>query len=227
MRALRLILLIAILLLAGCSAAPPAAEQATALPATASVPATPVPTEPAAPSATPAPTETASPEPVASPTPVPAEEPTAEPDGAVDIIADYAGASFRPIAVVKNPSAPYTVIVAAERAPLSCGSQEAPQRCWADDLCGSMYTSRACYFFVEPTFDAAADPQTRFVAQWPEVPGVNALQPDTIRFVDAETLEFTAPGGDGGYSVEEVWQLDLASGELTLVSRVEQSVDSP
>lgn len=227
MRALRFLLPVAFLLLAGCSAAPPAAEQATASPAATTIPSTPLPTETAAPTATAAPTEIATPPPATSPTALSAEGHTAEPDGAADIVAGYASAGFRPIAVVKNPYAPYTVIIVAERAPLTCGSQDAPQRCWADELCGSMYTSRVCYFFLEPGFDAAAKPQTRFVARWPEVAGVNALMPDTLRFVDAETLEFTAPGGDSGYSVEETWRLNLTSGELTLVSRVEQSVDTP
>jgi hypothetical protein len=178
---------------------------------------------------------------VASPTapPLPAPEatpsttpPTQErtqepPDDAPDVVAAYASSPYRVVAVAKNPFAPYTVIVAAERASLACGSPEQPQRCWADESCGSLYTSHACYFFVEPSFDAAAEPETRFVGRWPDFPQVNGLAVDSLRFVDAETLEFDAPGGDGCYAVEEVWRLNLTSGDLTRVSQVEQTCPEP
>lgn len=75
--------------------------------------------------------------------------------------------------------------------------------------------------FVEPSYDAAADPATRYVGRWPEEPTVSALVNDSFRFIDLRTVEFKAAGGDGAYSVEEVWWLDLVTGALAMQSRVE------
>ena len=85
------------------------------------------------------------------------------------------------------------------------------------------YTAPVCFFFVEPSFDAAADPATRYVARWPDAPALSGLVTDSLRFVDARTVEFRAAGGDGGYTVQEVWWLDIVTGALALQSRVENT----
>ena len=134
---------------------------------------------------------------------------------------------IRVVAVAKSPLAPYTLIVATERSAPECGSAAEPQRCTADETCGSLYTAHTCFFFLEPSFDAAADPVTRYVARWPEAPTLAGLVTDSFRFVDERTVEFRAAGGDGGYSVEEVWWLDLVTGAFALQSRVENTVETP
>jgi hypothetical protein len=141
---------------------------------------------------------------------------------ALALIQSFVDAPYRVVAVAKNAFAPYTLIVATERAPADCGSAEQPQRCTSDETCGSLYTSPTCFFFVEPAFDATADPITRYVARWPDEPTVAALATDSFRFIDERTVEFRAAGGDGAYSVAEVWWLDLVTGALAMQSRVEQ-----
>lgn len=193
---------------------------------------------PPQPVASPAPLATATeligllPSPTAEPRATPTQEPapTVAPPSeanAQDLVRAFLEAPYRVVAVARNPLAPYTLIVASERSPLECGSAEEPQRCTADETCGSLYTAPTCFFFVEPSFDVAADPHTRFVARWPETPTLSALATDSFRFVDERTVEFRAAGGDGGYSVEEVWWLDLVTGALALQSRVENSVELP
>lgn len=85
----------------------------------------------------------------------------------------------------------------------------------------------AGFFFVEPGFDIAADPDTRYVARWPDAPTLAGLMLDSLRFVDVRTVEFRAVGGDGGYGVEEVWRLDVVTGATTLQSRVEHTTKLP
>ena len=70
---------------------------------------------------------------------------------------------------------------------------------------------------------AAADPATRYVARWPDAPTLSGLVTDSLRFVNARTVEFRAAGGDGAASVQEVWWLDIVTGALALQSRVENT----
>ena len=172
----------------------------------------------------PLPTDTSAPPPTAAPTDTPA--PTTTPvtpveGGALALIRAFVDAPYRVVAVARNPFAPYTLITATERAAADCGSLEAPQRCTSDETCGSLYTSSPCFFFVEPSFDATADPATRYVARWPDEATLSALVIDSFRFIDARTVEFRAEGGDGAYSVQEVWWLDLVTGAVALQNRVE------
>jgi hypothetical protein len=146
---------------------------------------------------------------------------------ALGLIRAFIEAPYRVVAVAKNPFAPYSLIVATERSEAACGSLEAPQRCTADETCGSLYTSSTCFFFVEPAFDATADPATRYVARWPDEPTIAALATDSLRFVDARTVEFRSAGADGDSSVQEVWWLDLVTGALAMQSRVEQGGGIP
>jgi len=173
---------------------------------------------------------------IPSPVPELAAEPTAPPTStvpppveasALDLVQAFVEAPFRVVAVAPSSLAPYTLIVASERSAPDCGSAQQPQRCTADETCGSIYTARTCYFFLEPAFDAAADPATRYVGRWPETPALAALITGSFRFVDERTVEFRAAGGDGGYSVEEVWWLDLVTGAVALQSRVENSSETP
>lgn len=172
----------------------------------------------------PLPTDTSAPPPTAAPTDTPAPTPTPVTPvegGALALIRAFVDAPYRVVAVARNPFAPYTLITATERAAADCGSLEAPQRCTSDETCGSLYTSSPCFFFVEPSFDATADPATRYVARWPDEATLSALVIDSFRFIDARTVEFRAEGGDGAYSVQEVWWLDLVTGAVALQNRVE------
>lgn len=155
-------------------------------------------------------------------TPAPTATPVTPVEGsALELIRAFVDAPYRVVAVARNPFAPYTLITATERAAVECGSPEAPQRCTSDETCGSLYTSPTCFFFVEPSFDTAADPATRYVARWPDEPSLAGLAVDSFRFIDARTVEFRAEGGDGAYSVQEVWWLDLVTGAVALQNRVE------
>lgn len=146
---------------------------------------------------------------------------------ALNLIQSFVDAPYRVVAVAKSPLAPYSLIVATERSTADCGSPEDPQRCVNDETCGSLYTSSTCYFFVEPAFHAEADPATRYVSRWPDEPTLAAFQVDSLRFIDARTVEFLTAGGDGLYSVEETWWLDLVTGALAMQSRVERDGGAP
>lgn len=169
------------------------------------------------------PTATASPDP--TPTEIPNTPtpplPLAE-SNAQNLIQAFIEAPYRVVTVAKSPLAPYSLIVVTERSMAECGSPEEPQRCTNDETCGSLYTSPTCYFFVEPAFHVEADPTTRYVARWPDEPTESGLVLNSFRFVDPRTVEFQAAGGDGAYSVQEVWWLDLVTGAFALQSRVEQ-----
>lgn len=154
-----------------------------------------------------------------TPTPTPI---TPVQGSALNLIQAFVDAPYRVVAVAKSPLAPYSLIVATERSTADCGSPEAPQRCTNDETCGSLYTSPTCFFFVEPAFHVDADAATRYVSRWPEEPTLAALRTDSIRFIDERTVEFLTAGGDGLYSVEETWWLDLVTGALAMQSRVEQ-----
>lgn len=201
--------------LGGCSllssspATPAPSRQATSIPAT-----------PAPPTSLPL---TAAP-PDDTPTPAPSPSPISPvQSSALALIQAFTDAPYRVVAVARNPHAPYTLIIATERSGPGCGSPEAPQRCTNDETCGSLYTSPTCFFFVEPSFDASADPLTRFVSRWPDEPTLSALATDSIRFINDRTVEFQAAGGDGAYSVQEVWWLDLVTGAAAMQSRVENT----
>ncbi len=200
---------------AACSSrgATPPAPTATRLP--------PTPTEPAG--LLPSPTAEAL---LPTPEPTPTIPPPVEVN-AQQLVQAFIDAPYRVVAVAQNPFAPYSLIVANARARADCGSPTQPQRCTADDTCGSIYTAPTCFFFVEPGFDITADPATRLVARWPDAPTLAGLMLDSLRFVDAQTVEFRAVGGDGGYGVEEVWWLDMVTGVTTLQSRVEHTTELP
>ncbi len=200
---------------AACSSrgATPPAPTATPLP--------PTPTEPAG--LLPSPTAEAL---LPTPEPTPTIPPPVEVN-AQQLVQAFIDAPYRVVAVAQNPFAPYSLIVANARARADCGSPTQPQRCTADDTCGSIYTAPTCFFFVEPGFDITADPATRLVARWPDAPTLAGLMLDSLRFVDAQTVEFRAVGSDGGYGVEEVWWLDMVTGVTTLQSRVEHTTELP
>jgi hypothetical protein len=136
-----------------------------------------------------------------------------------DIINDFIKSSYRVIVVLQNPFAPYSLEIAAERSDASCGTKEEPQRCNNDSGCGSIYTSRKCYFFVEPQYVANADPSTRFVGEWSG--GIDGLSVDSIKFKDADSVQFSSAGGDGPIGIQAVWSFDLKTGKTTQISRKE------
>ncbi|WP_374687830.1 hypothetical protein [Promineifilum sp.] len=141
--------------------------------------------------------------------------------GALNLVRAFIDAPYRVVAVARNPYAPYTLIVANERAAPSCGSETEPARCAPDDTCGSRHTAPTCFFFVEPTTDPATgdagEAATRYVTRWPDTPGENALATDSLRFVDERTVEFRARNDDASF--EEVWWLDLVTGAVAMQSR--------
>lgn len=141
---------------------------------------------------------------------------------AAGLIREYVDASYRVIAVARNPFAPYTLIVATERSRGVCGRPEEPVRCRIDDTCGATNTSPTCYFFIEPSYPGAADPSTRFVARWPDEPAANALDTDSLRFIDGRTVEFVARAVEVGQQTEEIWWLDLVTGAVAEQGQIDQ-----
>ena len=179
----------------------------------------PLPTLTPWPTYTPAPTYTPFPTPITPSLPVPTSDPQFEDRTA--LIQEFIAAKFRVVSVTVNPYAPYTLIVAARRADIACGDPAKPVRCIADETCGSLYTSPTCYFFLEPAFDISAEPATRFIAAWPPHPGegsIAALQVESIRFLDARTVEFKAAGADGPNVLNVTYRLDLETGEISAVA---------
>jgi len=136
-----------------------------------------------------------------------------------DIVSNFIQSSYRVVAVLQNPFAPYSLIIATERSEAQCGSKDDPSRCTDDSSCGSIYTSPNCYFFVEPHFVAHTDASTRFVEKWHS--GIDGLSIDSIKFKDANNVQFDSAGGDAGVGVQAIWNLDLKAGQITQISRQE------
>ena len=134
-----------------------------------------------------------------------------------DVANDFVQSSYRVVAVLQNPLAPYSLIIATERSEAHCGNKDDPSRCVDDSTCGSIYTSPNCYFFVEPHFVAHADASTRFVGKWKG--GLDRLNIDSIKFEDANNVLFNSAGADAGVSVQAVWNLDLKTGQVKRVSK--------
>jgi len=179
----------------------------------------PLPTLTPWPTYTPASTYTPFPIPITPSLPEPTSDPEFEDRTA--LIQEFIAATFRVVSVTRNPYGPNTLIVAARRAPGGCGDPAAPVRCYPDETCGSLYTAATCYFFVEPTFEIGAVPETRFIAAWPPHPGegsIAALQVESIRFLDAKTVEFKAAGADGPNVLNVTYRLDLETGEINAVA---------
>lgn len=138
---------------------------------------------------------------VQSNTPVSAEPPT-------DISAEYKESNFKVIAIATNPfgeqpaRAREMLYVIAER-----GTN--------DSTCGGMYSSGPCHFFLES--DYYNGPNKLAVSEWG---GNFAALGEDIAYVDVDTVEFTATGGDGGLSTTQIWHLNVRTGALTKVSEV-------
>jgi hypothetical protein len=140
---------------------------------------------------------------------------------AASLIREYIAAGYRPITVLQNPYAPYSIIVVTERSRSVCGSPEEPVRCRIDDTCGATTTSPVCYFFMEPGFDGAADPVTQYVGRWPDTPTDRVLDTDSLRFINARTVEFTTRSVESPSEPDHVWWLDLVTGAAAQLDRPE------
>jgi len=134
-----------------------------------------------------------------------------------DIVQEFINSSYRVVSVEQSPFAPYSLIIATKRSEAQCGNKDKPSRCTDDTTCGSLYTSRTCYFFLEPHFVYGTDPSTRFIAQWEG--GIDSLLLDKIKFKDKENVEFESAGGDGPVGVHVIWNLNLKTGEVREISR--------
>ena len=129
------------------------------------------------------------------------------------LIQEYTTASYRVIGLLQNPYAPYVLILATERAPVLCGSPDECRRSTDDTMCGSIYSSPTCFFFVEPNYVHGVDPAPRFVASWSGV--MAGLRIELIHFLNAQAVEFRVTGGDAMTMVIEKYKLDLQTGEIT------------
>jgi hypothetical protein len=134
-----------------------------------------------------------------------------------NIVQEFLNSSYRVLSVQKNPFAPYSLIITTERSGTQCGTKNKPSRCINDTTCGSIYTSRNCYFFLEPQYVDGANPFTRFIAQWKG--DLDALLLDKIKFKDKENVEFQSAGGDGPINVHFVWNLNLKTGDVKEITK--------
>lgn len=81
-----------------------------------------------------------------------------------------------------------------------------------DSSCGP-YGPSTCYFFLESTY--AYTPSIQYIGSYTGGPGID---PDSLRFIDENTVLFTASSGDGGGGVFEEWSLDVRTGSTTRLS---------
>lgn len=145
-------------------------------------------------------------------------------DDAPDPVAEYMESGFKVVAVVPNPF--YPPNRAAETlAEKSHALHVVAERGINDYACGGMYVPSTCYFFLEASYYDT--PDRTFIGAWKNDFAVLQARDgsDAIRFVDANTIEFKAAGGDAGYGVVETWRLDLGTGTFTLLSKDETRLE--
>ncbi|MBU1046095.1 hypothetical protein KJ616_03195 [Patescibacteria group bacterium] len=141
-----------------------------------------------------------------------------KPDPKISELPDsFLKSDYRVIKIIDNQDGKYSLIVATKRSEIACGSPDDPSRCTDDNNCGSIYTARTCYFFLEPLYTYGANPETRFIATWEG--GLDGLDKDSIEFKDDTTVIFNSYGGDSIFSVSKVLELNLETGEITLIKR--------
>lgn len=122
------------------------------------------------------------------------------------LVDQFNDAGYRVLAVVNSPREEETLIVITQRD--------------ADDRsCGSVYTSPACLFFLEPVRTESTRP--RFLAEWRSPDNVDALVAESVRFVDAMTIRFQSTGGDAGCGVTSTWELLIETGKIERVKHEE------
>ena len=142
-----------------------------------------------------------------------------------NLVSEFINSNYRVLKVIESIEKPdhlYSLIVATERSKnITCGDPKSPSRCANDAGCGSIYTSRACYFFLEPQFIVGANANTHFVAQWQG--SLDGLDLESIKFMDANNIEFKSAGGDAGLGIEATWNLNLQTGKITEVSHTIQN----
>lgn len=87
-----------------------------------------------------------------------------------------------------------------------------------DTICGSLYSQKTCYFFIEPLYVYGAPDKAKYLGS---LVGEGAFQFDSVNFVDPNTVKFETADGDGGYAFTKTWELNLATGKFTLLDKKE------
>lgn len=132
-------------------------------------------------------------------------------------VESYTESPYRILRVIPYPDEPYlfSLVVATDRA---SGDQN-------DTQCGGLYSMPTCYFFIE-SGNHVDSPEPHFLAKYGRDldDSFNSLDFDSITFIDQNTIEFDAIFGDGGYFVSNHVQLDLLTGEFTLLETVEETM---
>lgn len=152
-----------------------------------------------------------------SPTPSPSPMQSGKIDEQInsrELITEFINADYRVLKVVRNPFAPYTLIVATRRSK----NFTSDGRIDNDEYCGGLYTFASCFFFVEPQYVFKTDPHPRFIAEWKGTSG-DGLNHDSIKFKDADTLEFNSSVGDAGAGLFISSELNLRTGVVKEISR--------
>lgn len=131
-----------------------------------------------------------------------------------ELITEFINADYRVLKVVRNPFAPYTLIVATRRSK----NFTSDGRIGNDEYCGGLYTFSSCFFFVEPQYVFKTDPHPRFIAEWKGTSG-DSLDHDSIKFKDTDMLEFDSDVGDAGAGLFISSELNLKTGVVKEISR--------
>lgn len=131
----------------------------------------------------------------------------------VDVVSSYLSSPLRVLTVIKNPFTGYYLTIATPRQKYDCDGP-----CENDESCGGMYNGGSCFFFEEPGYVYQAKPP-RFIDSFMS-PNAGTVQLDTIRFIDEDIIEFSSFHGDGGYSNNTTYQMNLTTGKtITTMSK--------
>lgn len=138
-------------------------------------------------------------------------------DAPISLTGAYLSSPFRVLATIENPFGSHSLVLATERALYDCDGGP----CANDTSCGGMYTNSACYFFLEPKFEAEAG-QPRFLAQYGKGDESLDVDPFSLVFIDAQNVEFQAGWGDAGAIVDVTYRMNIETGDIIETNRREE-----
>ncbi len=123
----------------------------------------------------------------------------------------YLSSPFRVLHIFPDEALKAYVVVVTERS-------DEPNA----EYCGSIYSPGSCYFFLEPYSHVDA-PARRFLGKMSY--GSGGFDDKTVTFPDKNTMRFETLEGDAGASVNVVWELDITTGVIKEVKRIESESD--
>ena len=130
---------------------------------------------------------------------------------------------FRVIKLVESPNKLYTYVIATARseAEMMTGTTTL-QKTINVEACGSVYSQPVCFLFREGKNIVGSDPQPKLVSAWTG----GAFFADTaVKFAksgSSSLMQFTTTEGDAGCSAKFSHQVDLTTGQYTLLKRTDK-----